>query len=400
MLVAGTPFHLAYCSNIHAGEHWQDVNAVLTRALPVIRSLLGHHGPLAVGLRLSAAAAAALEEPGHLTPFRRFLHEGEYYVPTINGFPYGAFHGTRVKELVYEPDWRTVERLEYSNRLARIVASLAMPAGPRALSVSTVPGAFRAAIRTAEDVETIARNLLTHAAYLKRLHQQTGQVVTLAVEPEPACFIETTDEAVAFFRDYLFATERIREVGEQCGITLTRGDVAEHVGLCLDVCHMAVEFEHAARAIGQVTDAGIRIAKVQLSSALRLTADAAHAADRVLGPFAEDTYLHQVVVAGEQGPMRYVDLPEALRDSRAGAVPAGEWRVHFHVPIFVEHLDGFGTTQGAVKEVLQALRDYSLSPCLEVETYTWDVLPSEYRTSDVCTAIARELAWVRDQLSR
>jgi hypothetical protein len=400
MQVPDTTFHLAYCSNIHAGERWEEVDAALRWALPAIRSSLGHRGPMAVGLRLSAEAAATLEKAQNLPRFRRFLQDGDYYVPTINGFPYGSFHGTRVKERVYEPDWRTPARVEYSNRLARIVAALALAPAPSRLSVSTVPGGFRSAITAAEDVDAIARNLLTHAAYLKMLRKDTGRLVTLAMEPEPACFIETSVEAVTFFRDYLYASDRVREAGDRCGIEMTRQDVADHVGLCLDTCHMAVQFENPAQVIHEVSEAGITIAKVQLSSALRVPAESAHAAARLLGAFAEDTYLHQVVISTEEGLIRYVDLPGALADSQMGSVPPGEWRVHFHVPIFVEYLDGFETTQALVKQTLQALREHSLCPCLEVETYTWDVLPPEYRTSDVCTAIASELAWVRNELPR
>jgi hypothetical protein len=291
MYDARTALHLAYCSNIHAGERWEEVDAVLHSALPEVRRQLGHHGPLAVGLRLSAAAARSLEEPAHLERFTRFLREGHYYVPTINGFPYGAFHGTRVKERVYEPDWRSAQRLEYTNRLAGILAALtsATTAPLPRLSVSTVPGGFRDAITSAGDLEAMAGHLLEHAAFLASLRRRTGASVPLAIEPEPACFIETTDEAVSFFRDYLFSSTRIREAAARSGLPLTRDDAAEHLGVCLDVCHMAVQFEDVHATIEKLTGAGIVLAKVQLSSALRLAADQAHAAERLLGAYAEDT---------------------------------------------------------------------------------------------------------------
>jgi sugar phosphate isomerase/epimerase len=387
---------LTYCSNIHVGEAWRDVFTALQDSLPPIRQQLQHSGPFAIGLRLSAAAALTLEQPSVLTQFRAFLESGDHYVPTINGFPFGAFHGTRVKERVYEPDWRSPERVEYSNRLARILAALRMSDTQQPVSISTVPGAFRQAAQTRDDAVAIARGMLRHAAYLKRLRDDTGVHVVLAIEPEPACFIETVNEAIAFFEEHLRSPELLRAAFEND--QLTADDVASHVGVCLDTCHMAVEFEDPEVAIASVRDAGIRIAKVQLSSALRVPTASAVPPQALLAAFAEDTYLHQVVVSDGDQLRRYTDLPDALA-SQLEASAHGEWRVHFHVPLFLDEMSGFTTTQSYISRVLNVLRDQNVSTCLEVETYTWDVLPPEYRTTDVRTAIARELTWVRGQLN-
>ena len=143
------------------------------------------------------------------------------------------------------------------------------------------------------------------------------------------------------------------------------------------------------------------IAKVQLSSALRVTEGATVASpEQLLRPFADDTYLHQVVIRSDGELVRFTDLADALRDLAHHPDAGREWRVHFHVPIFLASMSGFETTQSYLGNVLRVLEEEGVSTCLEVETYTWDVLPSEYRTTDVCTAIARELAWVRDQLTR
>ncbi|OFW31523.1 MAG: hypothetical protein A3H97_03315 [Acidobacteria bacterium RIFCSPLOWO2_02_FULL_65_29] len=392
-------FHLTYCSNIHPGESWPEVSAALAAALPKVRAQLGFEGPFAVGLRLSAVAALALEEPAALETFRDFLTRGNYYVPTINGFPYGAFHGTRVKERVYLPDWRSPDRLEYTNRLARLLATLLADRLDVVGSVSTVPGAFRADIRSHSDVVALAAGMLRHAAYLKTLREKTGILVALALEPEPACFLETVDDAVSFFESHLFTNEAIVGVSHETGVALTVEDVRTHVGVCLDVCHMAVEFEDPSAAIDRLARAGIHVRKVQLSSALRIQeAAGAPAPATVLARFADDTYLHQVVVRRSGGLVRYTDLPEALA-AHPSSVPE-EWRVHCHVPVFLPRMAKTGTTQEYLQAVLQLLRLRRFCPMLEVETYTWDVLPAEYRTVDMHTAIARELAWVTTALQR
>ena len=396
---AGELFHLTYCSNIHAGEQWSEVRASLAEALPSVRAGLNHSGPLAIGLRLSAAAAEPLEHIDTLREFRAFLDDGGYYVPTLNGFPYGAFHRTRVKEHVYEPDWRTTARVEYSNRLARVLAALSRGVGTDGLSISTVPGAFRAHVTTPADVDAIADGVLRHVAYLKQLREETGVSIALAIEPEPACFIETVGEAIAFFNEHLFAPVGHRRVRDSRLPALTREDVARHAGVCLDTCHMAVEFEDPAATVRAVLDAGIRVAKVQLSSALRVqsTTPGAPSPPDLLAPFADHTYLHQVVIARGDGLTRYTDLPEALAAENGDH--AGEWRVHFHVPIFLASMSQFDTTQTYIASMLRVLERERVSTCLEVETYTWEVLPPQYRTTDVFTAIARELAWVRRQLT-
>jgi len=397
MKVAGR-FHLTYCSNIHPAETWSEVSAALAFSLPRVRDHLGFDGPLAVGLRLSAEAAETLDRPAALAAFRAFLRTGNYYVLTINGFPYGAFHGQRVKEQVYRPDWRDDARLEYTNRLARLLAALLMDRPDIEGSVSTVPGAFRSSIAGKVDVTSMAVRMLRHAAQLVSIRQDTGVTITLAIEPEPACFIESVDDAIGFFREYLFDPALVRQIADDTRVDLTVEAVRRHVGICFDACHMAVEFEEPRAAIARLGSAGIRICKVQVSSALRIERSDSQAL-RALAPFAEHTYLHQVVERSAANLTRFVDLPEALAAAEEeSGVHCGEWRVHFHVPIFLATMRDFGTTQPELVATLQALRADPACPYLEVETYTWDVLPPEYRLTDVCTAIARELTWVRSQL--
>ncbi len=393
----GDGFHLTYCSNIHPGESWAEVSEALATSLPRIRQRLHVEGAMAVGLRLSAQAAEDLDAPGALDRFRGFLRDGNYYVLTMNGFPYGAFHGTRVKERVYLPDWRDPRRLAYTNRLARQLATLLADRPDVEGCVSTVPGAFRAEVTSAGDIEAIASGVLAHAAYLVSLREETGVSIALALEPEPACHLETTDDAVAFFTRYLFNEEAVAGASRAAGVGLTVDDVRRHVGVCLDTCHMAVEFEEPGAAITRLAAEGIRICKVQLSSALRLQAgDESPPFRAMLGRFAEDTYLHQVVQRSAGGITRFTDLPDALAAAeREEPGQDREWRIHFHVPIFLADAGVFQTTQAYLRSVLELLKDQPFCRSLEVETYTWDVLPPEYRTIDTCQAIARELTWVR-----
>jgi hypothetical protein len=386
--------HLTYCTNIHAGETLDEVMASLARHLPGVRAAAGGPGAFGVGLRLGHAAAEGLRDPAALGRLKRFLAEGGYYVFTINGFPYGAFHGRRVKEDAYRPDWSEAERLAYTDHLADLLAEL-LPPGQDG-SLSTVPCTFKPWVEGR--LAAITENLLRHVAHLVALHQRTGKAIALAIEPEPYCYLETIEETVAFFEQHLFSRAGVSRLAALAGLPAPQAEAAlrRHIGVCYDVCHAAVEFEDAKGSIGRLRASGIAVPKVQLSSALRVARVDRASAQR-LSAFAEPVYLHQVVQRSNGTLRRFVDLPQALAEAEGAA--GAEWRVHFHVPVFLEELEHFGTTQRFLAEILELHRAAPISPHLEVETYTWDVLPAAYRTAGLADAIARELNWVKARLA-
>ncbi len=387
--------HLTYCTNIHAGEPFPDVMASLAEHLPRIKAQVAPGLAFGVGLRLGFSAAHSLREPTALAQLKQFLADGGYYVFTLNGFPYGPFHGQTVKEDVYKPDWSAPERLAYTNHLADILSAL-LPAG-QVGSVSTVPCTFKPWM--ADRLGAITENLIRHAAHLVGIAQRTGQTICLALEPEPYCYLETIEEAVEFFTSQLFSTSGVARLAQLTGLSHSAAEAAmrQHIGVCYDVCHAAVEFEDAKTSIARLQDNGILIAKVQLSSALRVASINAESR-RHLAAFVEPTYLHQVVEKSNGTLRRFVDLPEAL--SAPEPTSAAEWRVHFHVPIFLERMAHFDTTQAFLKDVLALHRAQPITQHLEVETYTWDVLPPELRNLPLSSAIARELNWVKTQLGQ
>jgi sugar phosphate isomerase/epimerase len=387
--------HLTYCTNIHAGEPLDEVMAGLAKHLPAIKSAVAPDRPLGVGLRLGHQAAEGLRDPAALAALKRFLADGGYYVFTLNGFPYGAFHGRAVKEEAYKPDWSEPARLAYTDHLADILSAL-LPAG-QAGSVSTVPCTFKPWAEGRMDA--ITEHLIRHVAHLVDLGKKTGQDIALALEPEPFCLLETIDETVEFFNARLFDRKGVARLAQLAGVGAAEAEAAmrRHIGVCYDVCHAAVEFEDPKASIGKLRAAGIRIAKLQLSSALKVAALDAQSAQQ-LAAFAEPVYLHQVVQKSNGTLRRFVDLPQALAE--AGGATGAEWRVHFHVPVFLPQMTHFGTTQSFLAEILALHRAEPISPHLEVETYTWDVLPESYRNVALSSAIARELNWVRAQLGQ
>jgi hypothetical protein len=387
--------HLTYCTNIHAGEPLAEVMAGLAKHLPAIKAAVAPDRPLGVGLRLGHQAAEGLRDPGSLAALKRFLADGGYYVFTLNGFPYGAFHGRAVKEDAYKPDWSEPARLAYTDHLADILSAL-LPAGQEG-SVSTVPCTFKPWAEGRMDA--ITDNLIRHVAHLVAIAQKTGQRIALALEPEPYCHLETIDEAVAFFKERLFARQGVARRAALSGLSAADAEAAQrrHIGVCYHVCHAAVEFEDPKASVAQLRANGIGIPKLQLSSALKVAALDKQSAQH-LAAFAEPVYLHQVVQKSNGKLRRFVDLPQAL--AQADGAAGAEWRVHFHVPVFLAQMTHFGTTQAFLAEILALHRAEPISAHVEVETYTWDVLPESYRNVDLSSAIARELNWVKTQLTQ
>jgi sugar phosphate isomerase/epimerase len=392
--------HLTYCSNIHPGETWDEVRASLGTWLPKVRETAAPGMPFGVGLRLSALAADALTAPDALAEFRKFLAMNDLYVFTLNGFPYGRFHGVPVKEAVYRPDWRDPERLRYTNVIADLLAALLPEDRTLEGSVSTVPVGYKTDVITPADIAAATEHLVRHVAHLVDIERRTGRRITLALEPEPCCYLETIDESVAFFRRHLFTAAAARRLSSLTG--LDRADsaaaLARHLGLCLDLCHAAVEFEDLDAGLDKLAQAGVGIFKVQISAGLRIR-DFAEPVLQRLRAYQDTVYLHQVVENGPEGLRRFVDLPQAFA-SLSEPAQREEWRVHFHVPIFHDDLGSFHSTRDFIERALTSHRRQQLSRHLEVETYTWNVLPEALRGMPVDTAIARELAWVRTELAR
>ncbi|HEY2328380.1 MAG TPA: metabolite traffic protein EboE [Verrucomicrobiae bacterium] len=379
--------HLAYSTNIHRGESWAETFCALETHTLAVRDRVCPQKPFAIGLRLSEHAAIELHEREELTKFRRWLDANRCYIFTMNGFPYGQFHGTRVKEQVYRPDWTSPERVAYTNLLFNLLAEL-LPAGVEG-SVSTLPGSFKEFHPSAEALKTIRQNLWRTVEHIARVSEKTGRKLHLGLEPEPLCLLESSAETIHFF-DHLRA-EHPHDPR-----------LAEHLGVNYDTCHFAVEFEEPHNALPCLVNHGIKISKIHLSSALKVlpTPEACEE----LKKFSDDVYLHQVVERDETGARKiYRDLPDALKFAnsqfaiRNSELP--EWRIHFHVPLHAPAAPPFENTNDHLLGVLDLLQtNPEICPHLEMETYTWEVLPPELKSQSVVNQLAQEYGWTLAQL--
>lgn len=379
--------HLGYCTNIHRGETWEETWNGLKNYTLRVKDRVSDGKPYGIGLRLSEQAARELSAPGKIAEFKAWLDANGCYVFTINGFPYGSFHGTRVKEQVFKPDWSTQERLIYTNLLFDILAQL-LPPGVSG-SVSTLPGSHKTFGVGADELNAIFTNLRLCREHIEKVSSATGHDLHLGLEPEPLGLFETSGETLKFFGLYLDRNPQDR-------------DFFKFVGLNYDTCHLAIEFEDAKKALDRITGAGIRLSKLHFSSALKLKPTPENVAK--LHAFDEPVYFHQVIASyGADEPLRrFKDLPDALQFAQTNPNELGEeWRVHFHIPIHAQPGGGFDSTRD---HLIGAMDWLAANPTkcqhIEMETYTWEVLPAEMRSGDVVDQLVKEYEWTLGEMGK
>jgi len=385
---------IGYCTNVHPGRDLATTQAQLDAHAVEVRRQLGGE-PMGVGLWLSRITASELRQQADGTQrFAQWLQSRGLVPYTLNGFPYGDFHGEVVKHQVYLPTWADPNRYQYTLDLAHILADLLPACGAATTgTISTLPLGWRD--QAAPDFwENSARQLRQLACDLEDLEHETGCHIDICLEPEPGCAVGDMPALIEFFRRYLWI-----------GDTATRERNARYLSVCYDTCHAAVMHESATRNVRDLQTDGIRIGKAQISSALAidfetLTQTQRQAAWSALQRFSEPRYLHQTVIyrAGHS-PVFFADLPLALADEALSMT--GCWTIHFHVPIFVSRAGELGTTQTAIFDFINATRQAQWLPThWEVETYAWNVLPSHLQAATLADGIAREVAALREWLEQ
>lgn len=401
-------FSFGYCTNVHAGITLTEAKDNLERIATQVREKLTPQGRLPVGLWLAQKAAEQLHSEDAAPLFGEWLAEHALKAYTFNGFPQGDFHQPVVKHAVYEPTWLDESRLQYTQQLADILAQLLD--GPHG-SISTLPLGWPHQQWSADQFQLAGLQLQRLAMHLDRIAQRSGKEIVLAIEPEPGCVLDTANDMVDFLQQYVFDE--------------SRPYIRRHIGVCHDVCHSAVMFESQSYALHHYLHHGVRIGKVQVSSAVevpwRLGPDSEAVNNQTrhqLLNFSEPRYLHQTTRAqvGSDPAGNSIDmvddLPEAISawlEPSAGGYrwPTQPWRIHFHVPIFVERFGNLLATRQDIHQaipILEANRSRTVDGApwftgdYEVETYAWGVLPPELRVDNLADGIARELTYLQSVL--
>ena len=391
--------HLTYSTLVHPGDTWPEMKNSLVTFVPEVKKRFSPDAPMGVSLRLAnASVEELLAKPEERTWLKKFLEENNLYIFTVNAFPYGPFKGEIVKERVYEPDWTTEARTKYTMHIADILAEVtSQPVEP---TIQTAPLAYRPKANTPEFLANFNENIYRVIAHLMNLEKRTGRRIKLAVEPEPYCFLETIPETVQWFNEKIYSLAAAERISKLSGEPLSEvfGATRRYLGVVLDICHQSVAFESIADDIDQLSQAGIPIFKLQEAAALRVDQVDAEIVTE-LKKYTGTIYLSQTTELRNGVITRYLNLEDAIAAWESDPGPR-EWRTHFHVPVFLQDLGPFQTTRSGIDDALRIHARTPLSTHLEIETYTWDVLPEHLKTGDITEYVVRELEYVRDELHR
>jgi sugar phosphate isomerase/epimerase len=391
--------HLTYSTLVHPGDTWSEMWDSLNRYVPQVKARVSPKKSFGVSLRLSAASAQTLTgDRAQRERLKEFLHSHDMYLYTVNAFPYGPFKNRVVKKDVYEPDWSTDARATYTMQVADILAEVAAPHVQP--SIQSPPLGFKPKVTGPEYVREFTRHVLKVVAHMVQLEKRTGRTVTLALEPEPACFLETTEEAIAYFKNHLYARDTISKFASAAGLSKSQAETAvrRHLGMVYDICHQAVEYEDIGKSLQALADAGIPVFKLQEAAALRVPNVTKETVD-AMRPFADTVYLTQTIEKSDGKLTHYLNLEDAFAAFEKNPKLTREWRTHVHVPVFLDKIgEHFETTRFAIEDALKFHKKNKLSPQLEIETYTWDVLPASMKSGDIVDYVQRELDWVKGQL--
>ena len=390
--------HLTYSTLVHPGDDWVQMWDSLVTYVPKVKERWAKNHRFGVSLRLSAASASTLaKSQAERDTLKKFLNDNNMYLYTVNAFPYGPFKGTIVKEQVYEPDWRSEERTTYTKNVADVLADVSPDdVSP---SIQSAPLGFKPRVTGPDVVDSFTDHVIRVCAHLVDVETRTGRVVTLALEPEPYCFLETTDETVEYFTKHIYSGKSAEKLAKLARMPISEAHVAlrRHVGIVFDICHQAVEFEDIGACLQKLVAAGIPIFKLQEAAALHVPEVTQKIVD-VLKNYSKTIYLTQTVEKKDGKLTRFLNLEDAFAAWEKNPGPR-EWRTHFHVPVFLEDLGPFRTTRFAIEDALRFHKAKPLSRQLEIETYTWDVLPDNLKTGDIVDYVCRELDWVKGQLT-
>jgi hypothetical protein len=390
-------FHLTYCSKIHPGRGWEDLFANLRTYVPALKARLCPHQPFGLGLRLSDEESRDLLAGDRLAQFQAFLAEHDLYVFTLNGFPYGPLDGEAVKDQIFAPDWRQEARLDYTLRLIEILRRL-LPPGTEG-GISTIPLSYKPWMTPDGPgaLDRMIHHLVSVTERLVRLREEEGKLIHLDLEPEPDGLLEHSREVVDFYRDWLLPVGGpLLAARLGVGLPEARRHLLAHLQVCWDTCHLAVEYEDAAAALEAFAALGLGVGRVQITAGLKVLlppdAPSREALARQLEPFTRSPYLHQVSArAGDGSLLQFRDLGEAL--ALLGGSREQEWRIHYHMPLFVDRYQDLYSTHHDTRAVLHLLRDRRFSRHLEIETYTWEWLPAGLK-QDLLESLHREYLWV------
>ena len=385
----------------HAGVNrpvtsFADIESTVRDSLAPINHAISDDPPVGASIRLSQAA---LSDPALTAEALRTLLD-EHGL-RLDGISAVSISGG-AKENVHEPDWRTEDRLSFMFPALNLAAEFATP--DHEVGVTTNALSYRRWL----DVDmpgnwaALTLNVVRIVQHLVGIQDRTGITLHIDLEPEPGSVLRDTADVVKFYSQWLLPrggamlSDRMQ---------LTNGSAAEailrHVCIALDTAHAAVVWDDAAASLDAFAELGIRIGRLQVSSALEVEIPSDAASQKTLSEyldaFVSPTLLQQVV-ARQDGEMvkRFDDLPDAV--AVIGKSAGQTWRIHTHAPLLADRYGVFASTREATATWLREVAARGIDVgMIELRSANWDVVPHDDR-APVEAMIMQEAAWVRGLL--
>ncbi len=399
MRILGENAILGYCTNVHPGTSPEDIIRIIKTDCLKVKEKIDSSIHFEIGLWLSAKTVQGFKQRSHLEKLKNVCEETQIQVFSWNAFPYSDFHQTQVKAEVYIPNWSEPSRLHYTLDLLELIQNLAFDLPE--ISISTVPIGYREDRLTHDQIKRSASHLVDFVKASIRLEQEKNIRVHLALEPEPFCYLEKSEDVVLFFKDFLLPLGVYRLKKE---MNLSQSEAETHllnkIRVCYDTCHAAVVFEKPQDILNNYEAVGIKVGKVQISSALVYYPNKLHGREKssslsLLNQLSSDRYLHQVVGMGLDNQLEaFTDLSEALLKWKYQKNLLNEYRIHYHIPIFLKKFNTLSTTQNHIQELIELAKHRKITSHWEVETYTWPTLPQNEKKGEISDWIAEEMNWL------
>ena len=419
--------HVTYCTNIHTSNNWEEccknIKHYSVEIAKKIKqnfkySLNENYFPL--GLRFSGKEVEEIQNSPFKFEFLKNLLESHNLFPSVlNAFPYGDFHRAPVKENVHQPDWFNYERVKYTINMANLLVNFVKDKNYQDnYGISTNPIGYKYTydrIREYKNfhfwhqlVQKSVYHFIEVVKYFIEIEKKTNVNLHLDIEPEPDGIIETSEEMILFFNEYLLLTG-VNLLSYSLGISTQKAEmyIRRHINICYDICHCAVLFENSFHNLQKYGREGIKIGRIQVSSALSVLFDQNRNQNleklKLLKEFSKSIYLHQISENNNTSSFikQHRDLEgtlETILPYKIAELSNSEWRIHFHVPIFLSHYGLLNSTQNEILNTLKYLKkNPDITSVLEIETYTWRVLPVALKI-DLTASIIREYQWLIENL--
>jgi hypothetical protein len=378
---------LSYCTNIHFGESWEEVFYILKFHSRKLRNAFLKMDQFGIGLRLSNSSIINLSKSSFFFDFLFWLKINNFYIKSVNGFPYSFFGSNYIKDNVYLPDWSNFKRYIYSRRIIILFSNFLNKNNFG--GISTLPLSYKYFFCNYSYNNLYIKSikyLYSLLILLNDIYVNNKIFIHLDIEPEPDCVVSNTLDYINFFKKWLL--DRIILYFLKKKIHMF---ILNYFRICFDICHSSVEFESICQSFNSIFLFNIKFGKFQISSSLKI--DKMNFYNSYVFSYLPETpYIHQVYgKTFYDNIITYKDI--SLAHILLYKKKIVEYRIHYHVPIFFDKYEIFESTQQYIIEFFKLLKKRNAFYIFEIETYTFDILPC-YLKLNILYSLKREYDWV------